>query len=394
MLKIRQFFRHLGMIPSLLFTYFRIKRLGNSTRLFCFFPYYQTGGSERVHADILESIHTEKKRHEVAIFFTKVSWSSTFKNHFQTAGRCFEVAKLDRSKFRRFLIKTIARAINRADSPTVFGANATFMYELIPYLREWVRIVDLTHSFVPESDNPIERASLPYVGRLAARVVINGKTKQDYAKLYRAEGIPDEALSNVYIMHNKLSYPRWDLAQKEYAIPPLKVLFVGRNSPEKRIALIVHVARALREAPITFTLVGSGLKESIDRSGQTNLHFAGEINDPAALARIYQAHHVILITSRREGFPLVLAEGMAHGAVPVSTDVGGISYHVHDEKNGFLVENNDNETSIVEDIAARLQYLVNHSDVLPQLGKAAQTEAYASFDPEIFDRKWRELLIR
>lgn len=393
MRKIRQLFRHIGLIPSLVITYFRIQRLGHSTRLFCLFPYYQTGGSERVHADILESIRTERRLHEVAILFTKVSRSSTFKSHFQTVGSCFEIAPFDRSKFRGLLIKTMARAINRANAPTVFGANATLMYELIPYLNKSVRIVDLTHSFVPESDNPIERASLPYVDRLTVRVVINGKTKEDYAALYRAAGVPDKALNNVHLVHNRLNYPPWDLAQKDYDTAPLKVLFVGRNSPEKRIGLIARIAHALRDESVKFTFVGPDLEKSAAFVHRSNLNFTGEVTDPLALAKIYQAHHVILIASRREGFPLVLAEGMAHGEVPVSTDVGGISDHVRDGVNGFLVENSEDESVIVQAFVARLRHLAEHPEVASRLGKAAQTEAYRSFAPEVFDKKWKELLI-
>ncbi|WP_373511818.1 glycosyltransferase family 4 protein [Persicitalea sp.] len=307
-------------------------------------------------------------------------------------GHCFELAALDRSRFRHFLVKTIARIINRSNNPTVFGANATFVYELIPYLHESIKIVDLTHSFVPESDYPVERASLPYVGRLATRVVINGKTKQDYANLYQAEGVPDDALNNILVVHNKLNYPYWDLAQKDYSLPPLKVLFVGRNSPEKRIGLIARVAHALRDEPVKFTFVGPDLERATAYATRSNLHFMGELTDSEALARIYQEHHVILIASRREGFPLVLAEGMAHGAVPVSTDVGGISHHVQDGKNGFLVENSEDANLIVQAIVTRLRYLVDHPEVLPKLGEAAQTEAYRSFAPEVFDRTWRELL--
>ncbi len=393
MRKLRLLLYHFSLLPRLFSTYLALRKISIHTRLFCFFPFYQTGGSERVHADILESIHTERRPHEVATFFTKVSRSSTFKSHFQTVGHCFEIAPLDRSKFRGLLIKTMARAINRAHAPTVFGANATLMYELIPYLHKSVRIVDLTHSFVPESDNPVERASLPYVDRLAARVVISRKTKEDYEALYRAEGVPDKALSNIHLVHNRLNYPPWDLAQKVYNVLPLRALFVGRNSPEKRIGLIARIAHALRDEPVKFTFVGANLEQSAAFVHRSNLYFTGEVTDPLALARIYQAHHVILITSRREGFPLVLAEGMAHGAVPVSTDVGGISDHVQDGENGFLIDNCEDESVIVQAFVARLRYLAEHPEIASQLGKAAQTEAYRSFDPEVFNEKWKELLI-
>ena len=392
MRKIRQLVRHLFLLPELASTFFKLKSTSATTCLFCVFPYYQTGGSERVHADILASVRDTLQREEVVIFFTKKSRNGTFKDAFALAGQCYEIDDLLRSKYRTLVIRAISRAIDRTRNSTVFGANATLLYEIIPHLKEPVRIVDLTHSFVPESDNPVERASLPCVHRLAARVVINGQTKEDYASLYRTKGIPETALDKVLVVHNRLNYPRWDLAQKDYDVPPLKVLFVGRNSPEKRVGLIARIAHALRHQPVAFTFVGPELEKSVANAERSNLSFAGEITDPAALAEIYQRHHVILIASRREGFPLVLAEGMAHGAVPVSTDVGGIRHHIRDGQNGFLVENSRDESETMSNIVARLRYLVERPEALPRLGQAAQEEAYRSFAPEAFDRTWREVL--
>ncbi len=394
MRKLTQFIRHLLLLPRLVTTCLKLRKISINTRLFCFFPYYQTGGSERVHADILQSLTSEIPRNQLVVFFTKPSKSTTFKALFNTVGQCFEIWELDRSKYRPILIRQISQAINRCPTPTVLGANATFLYEIIPHLREPVRIVDLTHSFVPESENSMERASLPYLPRLARRVVISQAVRNDYEHLYIEHGLAQKKwLDRIEVIHNQLSSPSWDLSQKEYQLPPLKILFVGRDSPEKRISLIGHIAYALRNDPVEFTLVGPNLDQSINPDHCAHISFTDEITDPTALTDLYKKHHVVLITSRREGFPLVLAEGMAHGAIPIATDVGGIAQHVLHQKNGYLVENYADEGRIVEEIVQYIQHLIKNPSLLPVLGKAAQDEAYRSFSPVVFTEKWRKVLI-
>ncbi|MPR33425.1 glycosyltransferase family 4 protein [Salmonirosea aquatica] len=325
MRKLQALVNHIFLLPKLAFTWFGIKAISDQTGLFCFFPYYQTGGSERVHADILQSVSEAIPREHLIVFFTKPSDSNTFKSFFYRVARCFEIAGLDRSKYRQIFIRLISRVINNCPNPTVLGANATYLYEIIPYLKASVRVIDLTHSFVPESNNPIELASLPYVHRLAKRVVINQAVKRDYERLYTKHGLAQkEWLERIEVIHNQLSCPPWDLAKKNYDIPPLRVLFVGRNSPEKRILLLGQIAHELRHEPVEFTLVGPQLAQRVDPEHRDYFSFQGEITDPEVLINLYKKHHVVLITSRREGFPLVLAEGMAHGALPMATNVGAL----------------------------------------------------------------------
>lgn len=60
-----------------------------------------------------------------------------------------------------------------------------------------------------------------------------------------------------------------------------------------------------------------------------------------ALNEVYQQSHVLLLPSRSEGFPKVVAEGAAFGCIPVVTDISSLSQYVINRQNGFLIENNN-----------------------------------------------------
>ncbi|WP_165933502.1 glycosyltransferase family 4 protein [Arundinibacter roseus] len=288
----------------------------------------------------------------------------------------------------------MANAISRSSNPVVFGANATLLFDLIPFLPDHVKIIDLTHSFVPEAMNPVEVRSLPYLNRLTKRIVIHENVKLDYQKLYQQAGITDQKwLDHIEVVHNKVGFPRWNIQHKVYAVPPLKVLFVGRNSPEKRIGLIGKIAHILRNDAIQFTLVGGRVADSVAEKHRPYIDFAGEITAPAQLTELYKSHHVILLTSRREGLPLVLMEGMAHGAVPVTTRVGGIGYHVLHLRNGCLIENHEDEEQIVQEMVVCLRQLSEQPEFLKTLGKAAQDSIFQEFSDEQFTQKWQNLLL-
>ena len=66
--------------------------------------------------------------------------------------------------------------------------------------------------------------------------------------------------------------------------------------------------------------------------------FAGPVTRPV---EAYSAYDVILFSSRFEGLPLALLEGMAAGCIPVVADVGGMKEAVNSPAAGWLVTPED-----------------------------------------------------
>ena len=94
-------------------------------------------------------------------------------------------------------------------------------------------------------------------------------------------------------------------------------------------------------------LIGSNLEEGINKEDRSSCTFLGALSLDE-IAEWYQKAHAVLITSKREGFPMVFMEGMVFGCVPISTNVGGIPELIKNDETGILIENNMYEDELIE----------------------------------------------
>lgn len=114
---------------------------------------------------------------------------------------------------------------------------------------------------------------------------------------------------------------------------PFRLLFVGRLSPQKNLPRLLEAVARVR-ADVELTIVGSGscrpaVEAQISRLGLSNVRLAGEMQG-ADLVKQYRRADALVLTSDREGMPLVLLEAMASGLPIVATDVDGIGATVGD----------------------------------------------------------------
>ena len=142
---------------------------------------------------------------------------------------------------------------------------------------------------------------------------------------------------------------------------------------------------------IQFHFVGD-VKWAIPLELQKSCFFHGVVSDEKQLQELYKEFHVILIASAREGFPMVIMEGMMNGAVPVSTDVGGISEHVISNENGYLI-NSTSELDIMNEFEEKLNYLNNNREEMQRLSFNAYQYALSHFSKEHFFKSYSTLLI-
>lgn len=106
----------------------------------------------------------------------------------------------------------------------------------------------------------------------------------------------------------------------------LRVLYVGRLSPQKAVPRLVEALAGMKE-PAQAVFVGDGedrprLEKLVRHYSLTNVRLVGAQYD-AELVRYYQWADVLVLPSDREGMPLVALEAMACGLPVLATDVVG-----------------------------------------------------------------------
>ena len=105
------------------------------------------------------------------------------------------------------------------------------------------------------------------------------------------------------------------------------------------------------------------------------------------VVKAYTAGSIFIMTSRFEGFPLVLIEAMQCGLPCISFDCPyGPREIIKNGENGFLIPYDD-DSSFIE----KLTYLMEHPEEREQMGKAAQKTA-AKYDKIQIMNQWKKLL--
>jgi len=127
---------------------------------------------------------------------------------------------------------------------------------------------------------------------------------------------------------------------------PIKLLYVGRLSPEKGLDVLLEALATLvsdYSCNAMLTVVGSGdsraeLERLADRLDiRDHILFVGRVAWGDELFNIMLENDVFVLPSYTEGLGLVLLEAMSHSLPVVATRVGGIPEIVSDQESGILV---------------------------------------------------------
>ena len=367
------------------FFLFEMKKVKKAEVIF-FFPFYHTGGAEKIHLNIVKALKEAKKY----VFFTQQSSSSHYKSLFDKTSDNFEIYDFLHLNYfiRNLFIKYLVKNINNNKSViTVFGSNTDFFYQILPKLNPVINRIDLIHAF-SAPDYGIEQFSLPYISYLNNRVVINNKTTEDFKELYLKNNLQNY-LENIVKIENGVF-----IGSKAINKRPLKftVLFVGRWSKEKRPELFLKIAKEvlLKTNEIEFVMIGSEMEQHKNQIQEAGVTYIGEIVDTEKLNTFYENATIILITSYREGFPVVVMEAMAAGVVPVVTNVGGLSEHITDNLNGFLIENDE---FIINNFTKQILELASDRTLMDLISENTNLYALSNFNLKKFNKEYTNLLL-
>jgi glycosyltransferase involved in cell wall biosynthesis len=151
-------------------------------------------------------------------------------------------------------------------------------------------------------------------------------------------------------------------------------LFVGRLTANKRPDHVLEAFRLIRRGLPTARLwvIGDGrMLPGLAREAPLGVRFFGRVDRRELLERMERAH-LLLVTSVREGWGLVVTEANALGTPAVAYDVSGLRDSIIHRVTGILTEHRP------EALAEEAIFLFQHSEIYLRLRDAALERAAAS----------------
>ena len=170
-------------------------------------------------------------------------------------------------------------------------------------------------------------------------------TVSEYNRRYILQRYPTVAEEKVVVARLGVDVSECATAKSKSKDDPITLLAVGRLHAVKDHAFLVRACAQLRDRNLHFecSIAGEGPErsrlESLIRKCDLEKHVSllGHVarDDMNAL---YDRADVVVLTSRSEGIPLVLMEGMARGKIVLAPAITGIPELVIDDTTGFLYE--------------------------------------------------------
>ncbi len=380
-IKVFRFLLCMSYPLALVFIYpFAALKKKNPGKLFFFFDRYAIGGAQRVHLDILESVSDKWKQ----LYFTRLSPNAFMKKEFYAVPNT-EASDIhtwcDNLVFRLFTVHYYCFYINRHRQAHVFSSNSTFFYDMLFFLNKQVTKIELLHNFT-YGNNGMEFFGLANYKYLDNRMVIDRATFNNILQQYKEHRVPDSYNNRIELIEPGVLVP--EESKKEYSLP-LKILYAGRGTPQKRIYLLDKIAEhCIREKmPVQFHFAGTMMDELSTYVKQNSI-IHGEISEPEKMYALYHQCHVILMTSAYEGFPMLIKEGMANGCIPVVTALEGNKSHLFHNENALLIQNPEDEKHVLAEGIHYLKVLTNNLYELERLSGNAYEYARKHFDKANF----------
>ena len=174
------------------------------------------------------------------------------------------------------------------------------------------------------------------------------------------------------------------------------VIYVGRLDPNQKRVRRVLEAWALienRHPNWTLRIIGEGeerkeLERMIVHYPLRSVRLEG-VNYPR---RFYEKASFLLLTSEYEGFPLVLAECMSFGVVPIVLgSYSAVHDIIEDGKDGYIIPYSKQKGFVAKDMADKLEYLMNNKEKRNVMAIAA-IEKSKKFSIEKIYNNWMEVL--
>lgn len=214
-------------------------------------------------------------------------------------------------------------------------------------------------------------------------VTLTKHDKKSYIDKYKIEHVKQ--------IYNPIDVDVFNYTHK-YKADSQKLVSVGRLSYQKNFGMLIEIAKeVLSNNPNwTWDIYGEGelkdeLQSKIIEYGLENrLTLKGQVNN---LYSLYSEYAMLVMTSRYEGFPMALLEGMAHGLPLISFNIlTGPNEIIKNGANGYLIKPFDTEKMV-----SSINSLINNSQTRCLMSQSGRDMCELYKIDEITNQ-WKQLL--
>jgi glycosyltransferase involved in cell wall biosynthesis len=203
---------------------------------------------------------------------------------------------------------------------------------------------------------------------------------------YVRKKIEKESRAEIFDIENAISEKFFRITRREI---PGTILFAGWINPRKNLLGLIKAFAKLLEFGVSATLNVAGeaqpkYKEYVQEVRRTigalglegKVRLLGRLNQAEVAKELSQAS-ILVLPSRQENAPMVIAEALAAGVPVIASNLCGIPYMIQNGQNGHLVDPED-----TEEMAGRIAKVMMDTDLRQKMSTAARRAARSRFHPD------------
>lgn len=344
---------------------------------------FQIGGIERVVTILANNLVNQERFQVEIISLFKTSNNPAFKlDKRVTVQYIFDKPLIIRKNFVK-IIKGCRKFAVDADVDILITAGMGY----VPV--SWLSFKPNKHIAWEHSNITIgKRFGITWFGRQIARkyldyiVVLTERDMNNYKKVFKDK-------VTVKHIYNPIEF---ETSETSYNADIKKIISSGRLAKQKGFDLLVDVARIVfsKHPEWTWDIYGEGderilIEEKISNYGlEKNVFVKGFVND---IKKVYSDYSFFVLTSRYEGFGLVITEAQSQKLPVVTFDCNcGPSELVINGNNGYLIENGN-----ISMMAEKICNLIEDRDKRIEFSMKAHLDK-DKLRLDYFVRAWKELI--
>lgn len=348
---------------------------------------FERGGAGRVAAVLCNELHHSKK-YEVILVCDSKHWERIYHIDDDIPVREIVVKTIKPGMLQKLLkwrrcINDIRKYIKK-EKPDVIIATQAMMF-LCAYLANsglHVPIIAADHTSFSRKVNPIIDFIRYHLYSKADGLSI--LTQKDFKLL--GDKYPQKK-----VIYNPLSFPVLD----KQVFRRKNILCAGRLEvwEIKGFDIMVNIWSRIHSKYPEWVLeiAGDGTESSlnymkqmlVEKGIQDYVRLLGRVSDMKSL---YAESSIFALSSRMEGFPMVLMEAMSQGCACVAFSVGGSSDEMMSDRSGLIIKDGD-----VISFEAALVRLIENGQERESFSQSAIKEV-SRFSVEKFVDDWEELI--